>query len=320
MKVFQFSRIASPITWLAFLLTTVLLALIGVRGQPMGVIGGSFSGPTGGAAGVWESFEHGWPWLFLDRSVDELETGRWALWKGESDFRLRNLLGDIGVWLLIVAFVFVGMEYWLRRKKGRERWQWRLSTMFLATFVLSCVLSWWCCHRHQHLKEIAVFDAFSHDVVLGARAYRGPLWLERLCDHPRPTVFERVTGFELVPGVNDERLLEMAPRLSTLKYCESVWTLDCNITEHALGFLVDLREIEFLFLDRTNVGDELTAILLDLPNLRILRLDETKVTDAAIKDLGKMKNLEVLWVGGTAMTDEGVDRLKAALPDTLVTQ
>ena len=113
-----------------------------------------------------------------------------------------------------------------------------------------------------------------------------------------------------------------------------------NVTDNGVAFLADannltrltLRDVAVqgtvlsklpnpeklisLNLAQSRITDAEVTNLAALTNLETLVLSQTAITDACVAELAKLKRLKRLIVTETGITAEGVDKLKAALPDS----
>lgn len=87
-----------------------------------------------------------------------------------------------------------------------------------------------------------------------------------------------------------------------------------QVTDSELAFLdnarKDLKELRYLDLRLTNVGDKGIDRLKNLTALQTLNLFRTKLGDKGLAQLKKLKNLETLLIGGTKVTDSGLAYLR----------
>lgn len=86
------------------------------------------------------------------------------------------------------------------------------------------------------------------------------------------------------------------------------------VTDADLTFLADarkdLKELRYLDLRLTKIGDEGVAKLKHLTSLQTLNLFRTQVADKGLASLKKLTNLETLLIGGTKVTDSGLVYLR----------
>lgn len=82
------------------------------------------------------------------------------------------------------------------------------------------------------------------------------------------------------------------------------------VTDSDLAFLDDarkeLKQLRYLDLRLTKIGDEGVAKLKNLTSLQTLNLFRTQLGDKGLKRLKKLTNLETLLIGGTKVTDAGL--------------
>ena len=88
-------------------------------------------------------------------------------------------------------------------------------------------------------------------------------------------------------------------------------------TDADLEHVADLRQLQWLYLNGTEVTDRGLAHLNRLDGLTLLHLADTQITDAGLEHLAGLDNLRTLHVSGTAVTDAGMEQLKQTLPATL---
>lgn len=88
-----------------------------------------------------------------------------------------------------------------------------------------------------------------------------------------------------------------------------------KITDADLAFLDRsarvLKELRYLDLRLTQIGDAATVHLKGLTSLQTLNLFRTQVGDRGLAQLRKLTKLQTLLIGGTKITDSGLVNLKA---------
>ena len=100
-----------------------------------------------------------------------------------------------------------------------------------------------------------------------------------------------------------ETILEW-PRLQTGQKLD---LLSTQISDRELGNLLSsLKDLRFLSLAETRVGDAGLVHLQSLPHLQELHLDHSDITDEGLKILTTLTNLEILDLKGTQITDAGL--------------
>jgi hypothetical protein len=99
--------------------------------------------------------------------------------------------------------------------------------------------------------------------------------------------------------------------ISALPY---VHTINCTnahrIAGNSLYLLGNLKNLETLYLVRTDLEDSGLAGVQNLMSLKTLSLDGTGITDAGMPALANLNNLQTLVLGDTAITDSGLVPLR----------
>jgi hypothetical protein len=106
--------------------------------------------------------------------------------------------------------------------------------------------------------------------------------------------------------VNDDELSDLSKfeHLQVLDLCAA------EITNKALLYIKDLKNLQVLDLRKTRVNDEgLKLLEQHNKNLKKLYLTWCPVTNKGLEHVGKLPNLEVLVLGRTPITDAGVMHL-----------
>jgi len=85
---------------------------------------------------------------------------------------------------------------------------------------------------------------------------------------------------------------------------------------HGLGLkeLKEIKTLQVLQLDNTQVTDAALKDVKGLNSLTILYLQNIPVTDAGLKELKELESLRHLYLSGTQVTPAGIQELKAARP------
>jgi Leucine-rich repeat (LRR) protein len=83
------------------------------------------------------------------------------------------------------------------------------------------------------------------------------------------------------------------------------------ITDLDLGSLINLKQLQELYLINTKITDRGLTPLATCSHLRILDIAGTQVTDAVLPALTKLAELKTLGLSNTKITDAGILQLKA---------
>jgi hypothetical protein len=125
------------------------------------------------------------------------------------------------------------------------------------------------------------------------------------------------TGLKYLSNQKGLRFLDISETgvttLHPIRECVHLRQLWCDrlerMTDRKAVALSKFRELEFLDLAGTGIGDATAARLADLHELRKLNLLATRVTDEGLRAIGSLPKLEMLSLYRTAITDEGLRHL-----------
>lgn len=109
-------------------------------------------------------------------------------------------------------------------------------------------------------------------------------------------------GFELTE--------EGFEHLGQLKNLQTLYLHKTNISDTRLEPLKGLTNLQQLYLGTTNVGDDGIEHLEGMTKLEYLHLGSTKVTDVGLKHLEGLPNLRILDLFDTQVTDAGLEHLQ----------
>lgn len=102
--------------------------------------------------------------------------------------------------------------------------------------------------------------------------------------------------------------------LAAISMLPFVRTVNCTnahrIKGSSLDLLANLKNLETLYLVRTDLEDSGLTGVQNLTSLKTLNLDGTRITDAGMPALANLKNLQTLVLGNTAITDRGLVQLR----------
>ena len=91
-----------------------------------------------------------------------------------------------------------------------------------------------------------------------------------------------------------------------------------NLKDDDLKSVSELTNLQRLHLENNAITDTGLAHVKGLINLEYLNLYNTEISDSSIDALKGLTNLAALYLWQTKVTDEGGEKLKAALPDTMI--
>jgi CheY-like chemotaxis protein len=103
---------------------------------------------------------------------------------------------------------------------------------------------------------------------------------------------------------------ELGNLLSSLKDLRFLSLAETRVGDAGLVHLQSLPHLQELHLDHSDITDEGLKILTTLPNLEILDLKGTQITDAGLIHVGRLAGLKGLYLTRTGITDAGLEKLR----------
>jgi hypothetical protein len=91
-----------------------------------------------------------------------------------------------------------------------------------------------------------------------------------------------------------------------------------QITDEGLKYLINLKNLKNLNLDKTNITDSGLKYIKEIKTLQYIDLTSTKVTDKGIQQLSILTELKNLVVYKTKVTKKGVEELQKKLPNCYI--
>jgi hypothetical protein len=188
----------------------------------------------------------------------------------------------------------------------RWRFQFSLRSLLAVITALAVVPGGWLIYEKAQARRHA--EAARKLRTVGAEVYAKPKWLWTRLEPDSPGVivglglrYRKLTDADLHP-------------VSSVR--ELVW-LDLNDTpvgDNGLVHLSALTGLKRLRLDETQVTDAGLAHLAGLSQLQQLNLYKTQITDAGLVHLASLTNLKELNLQRTHVTAIGVAKLQKELP------
>jgi DNA-binding response OmpR family regulator len=129
--------------------------------------------------------------------------------------------------------------------------------------------------------------------------------LETILEWPRLQTGQKLDL--LATQISDRELGNLLDSLRDLRFLSLAET---KVGDKGLQHLLALQELEELHLDHTEITDDGLALLEALPNLRILDLKGTRVSDAGLAHVSRLSRLKGLYLTRTGITDDGLAQLK----------
>ncbi len=256
----------------------------------------------------WWYVGHGWPWMFLRRSVDSQTLNNLYdsirsvkkhdylapvrqpfLWKLCSNVRQVYFLGALGDMVAAFAILLVGsalFEAWRRRR--RRLFQFYLVELLALVTLAAVLLSWLAVEIREREEERRALcemtrtnDAEHYSAVHYELSLAGPHWIRQLVGDWPFSIFDRAIGFS-VAGPPDSGF-------GVIKYLNHAATFDRPQE------LVHLRHLRFVDFD--DQYRELIPILRFLPRPdRIESLSFVAIDDDKLLQLQRFTNLRRLSI------------------------
>lgn len=193
----------------------------------------------------------------------------------------------------------------------RLRWfQFRLRTLFILTAIVAVGLGTLTLKWRVQQQRAATLESLKSHLSEGAYVWIRwsdvPWWSAE----PRHVGFgARGDGLPAVPGVNDQQLGQLIPRLRTV---ESLSLQASPVTHVGLAHLEGLPKLESLSIGGCTLGDAELEVLAGLTGLRQLSLSYTGVTDSSLahlRDLSTLEHLELIEFHNDRLTGVGLRQL-----------
>ena len=218
-------------------------------------------------------------------------------------YSLVRLVGNVILWLLMLAASGAMCEWLTRRYRPQPRW--RLRTMLLAIGIVGLLCAWYVGARDRANVQDAVIAQID---ALGGRVWverHGPQWLSVLgADQFRRYIIGVDAGnrYGHYKDVNEE-LLEQLTRLPNLQY---LLVQVPRLTPRVVDALGEMRGLRLLSIQRdTKLArdeHEMMAACLAavgrIKNLERLRLQGMYMGRGDLEHLAGLTNLKLLTVGG----------------------
>ena len=273
----------------------------------------------------------------------------------------------VGVFLLLMLIWFVLALVF------RRRFQFSLRTLLVLVVVVAVPFSWLAAEMKKAREQKAVAEAMGKmgpDVVfyddevepdgeLGALSFGDlyyyftgrershlvaepsePQWLRDWLgeDFFRSLLAIEVQGDQAKTiTVNDLRCVVALPSLKRLglddaeelsdgdfaflsrnRNLERLFLRRTQVTDQGLRELSSLTNLRYLSLAKTKITDEGLVYLKRLTKLTMLELSDTDISDEGLKHLQGLNSLQYLYLDGTKVTKKGVKELQAALPNCAI--
>jgi hypothetical protein len=272
--------------------------------------------------------EHGWPFVFFDRStppsltptatLDEdeyLAKDRektffpWAESPNGGNLKEGFSDGD-PIWLDKNNWSFTGRWYLYQRWLAadilialfatvpfaaayefwsRRRWHYSLRFLLICVFLVAVGMAWWRTGVNRYEREMKAVKA------LHEKGYDVSLQ----CDAP--------TFLRIFLGKNNLRPFTYVDSITQFRDDKESPT---PATDGDLEHIGDLTRLGSLWLEYASITDKTLERLPGLTNIKLLSLDNTKITDEGLKTLRDLPNLSSISLDNTKITGVGFKEWK----------
>jgi uncharacterized membrane protein len=114
-----------------------------------------------------------------------------------------------------------------------------------------------------------------------------------------------------IQALKDKEVI-VIPVSQSSNYLMANFVSAASITDRDMTLLLPLKkQLVWLKLNDTNIGDSAVNIISQCPNLILLQLNNTKITDRGLSAIKKLEKLQSLSVVGTKITGQGIAQLRS---------
>ncbi|PQO43112.1 hypothetical protein C5Y93_25720 [Blastopirellula marina] len=299
-----FLLIALPLTWVCF-------------AGDMVCQGGITVFSSGGRPQYSQDWEHGWPYVFLNRNYNGYGSSPLAFGEGRLTLYWGCLLGDLFVYLTIL-----GTLAWLcrgQRPDDRMRFSFTLRTALVGVTLFCLVTANVAnsCLQSQREEEIRR-QLSSAGQVVGPR-YIGPRWYSRLgLNEFTPWKMEGIESINLrSTELGEMQLAAVYPKLAELSQLSILKLHDKTFSEEEIALLLTARRrwpIRQLSISNMNLTGHLLKDVQSLPAVEELSISSAALDDEGFAVISQWTSLESISIRKAAITAKSV-KLAAEMPN-----
>lgn len=266
------------VRWGGLVVVAAVLAIVS--------FGGSLIYEQPDAAGVYEEWQHGWPYPFLQRAVIGEPSHRLEWWRGRvvgGLIQWQSFIADTALLIGMLAVLFGGPWLFRKRDPSPRAPTFSLNAL-LVVMTLICLflgsLAWSLTSARAERNAGARLRAAGHQVEL---AYRGPLWLTRIWgSNEPPLALQGVSRLALTNHITDEDLRSLRNDLRQFSRIESLSIFDSPVTDDGLVFLAEqgtLAHAEEVALSNVKVTPRCLRLLEQVDSLRSFTSEGTSIRE-----------------------------------------
>ncbi|MCC9605458.1 hypothetical protein LOC68_22850 [Blastopirellula sp. JC732] len=298
-----FLLIALPLTWICF---------AGEMVHQSGLIA-----VTSVSVDYDQDWEHGWPYVFLEREYLGPGSSPLAFDEGSPTFSWTWLLADLLIYVGLLSLLL-----WLccaKRVGDRGRFSFSLRTALVGTTLLSLLMANVSNCYLQSQREAEIGRQLKSEGQLVLSKYIGPRWFSRLgLDEITPLKME---GIELVrirsDELSEEQLTAIYSKLAELSRLSYLHFGGSALTDEEVGRLLAARQrwpIRKLWIFGPSFRGHSLENVRSLPSLVELRIFSSGFDDKGFSAISQWSSLEGVCVPKTSVTAEAV-QLAAKMPN-----
>jgi hypothetical protein len=189
-----------------------------------------------------------------------------------------------------------------------------LRSLFVLMTLCCVMFGVWAVYVNPYrlqLQALAAVNALNGNST-PAQA-EGPVWQRWLVTTLLgDDAFVRIVEVNLANRPVGDKSLQS---LTDLRFLERLSLDYTQITDDGLVILRRIPALSDLTLRYTKVSDRGAQYLSALPNLQHLTLTGTQISDAAIDDLARLNRMTSMYIRWTRISNAGADHLRHALPN-----
>lgn len=237
-------------------------------------------------------------WMFSPE-LDSFSMGGWPLkyyvrssgqGHGTSSFSFLRLIGDIGLWSIIVSCYYLYLRFQRRQVRlSKSRWTVRLLDVFVYTTVVAvCIFYAQVLLRRSKLQREHGQKIASQGGKYAIAAYL-PTPLRPLAGWGLASACERLVAVQLVHPTAEQ--IQQALRVP---YLQGLYLQGGDYDLRMLDPIPTLPLLKFVGVGGRKLDPQFVAALSQAKHLRSISLPRTNITREGLDALGEMPNLERL--------------------------
>lgn len=273
-----------------------------------------FGGTRTHYGGLYGTWEHGWPLVFLNRDGYH-ESTRYSFWEYPEDFRPWMLLLDVLVFSGLFGILILGPRLSCNRHTKQHRnLAFSLSSLLVAITLCCLLLGNIGYSLAESRRERAVMAKLKQQGHHISSKYIGPVWLARLlgeCNTEEESALHGCKGIRVFnyTGASDDSLQDLAVAMQSLRYLEQLICGDGHFTDARLKSLAHPnREVHVEIIDcqLTWVTGSMFADPAEWPKLVTVNAGSTLLDDSGFANLSRIPSVVAINASRTKITKKSI--------------